>query len=107
MNIRIENFVSTFFGEGKLSSFRESFPMAVAILGHEDTEEEKQEEYASDLRIMRNNLIAYKEELQLKLSSEKRQNPLIELKVKLEKEKLKQKEGLWFLKRNFGEHQLK
>jgi hypothetical protein len=76
LRTRLEHFVSFAFPDGKerLANFRMSFP--IQVLGQEETEGEKQEEYVQDLKIMQNNLVAYKEELQLKMSSDKKPDNL-------------------------------
>lgn len=75
---RIEHFISFAFPDGKerLANFRESFPMQVSLSGHDETDSEKQKEYVQDLKIMRNNIVAYKEEFQLRMSSDLRPDNL-------------------------------
>jgi uncharacterized protein (TIGR02391 family) len=71
---RLEHFITFTFPDGKerLANFRDSFPIQVFLGGRKETEEEKQEEYVGDLKIMRNNLVAYKEELQSKIPLDKK-----------------------------------
>lgn len=84
LNASIKNFIRIAFqdGEKKLSDYKGSFPMYVGILGREDTEEEKQEYYLKTLSSIKNNLIAYQQELQLRLESKKKRSKL----DKIEKE---------------------
>jgi uncharacterized protein (TIGR02391 family) len=68
LRIRLEHFIAFTFPDGKerLKNFRSSFPMQVSTSSHVATEDEMQEEYEQDLKVMRDNLLAYKEEMQLK-----------------------------------------
>jgi uncharacterized protein (TIGR02391 family) len=80
---RLEHFASYAFSDGKerLVNFRMSFPIQVSLSGQEETEGEKQEEYIRDLRIMQNNLVAYKEELELEISSDKKPDNLDKIEI--------------------------
>ena len=84
LNASIKNFIRIAFqdGEKKLSDYKSSFPMYVGILGREDTEEEKQEYYLKTLGSVKNNLIAYRQELQLRLASTKKRSKLDEIEKK-------------------------
>ena len=76
LRIRLEHFVAFTFPDGKerLKNFRSSFPLQVYTSSHVVTEDEMQEEYEQDLKVMRDNLLAYKEELQLKMPTDKKPN---------------------------------
>lgn len=76
LRIRIEHFIAFTFPDGKerLKNFKSSFPMRVYVSGHVATEDEMQEEYEQDLRVIRDNLLAYKEELQLKMPVDTKRN---------------------------------
>jgi uncharacterized protein (TIGR02391 family) len=86
---RVEHFVSFAFPDGKarLANFRRSFPIQVFVAGHEQTESEKQQAYVRDLKVMQNNLAAYKDELQLKMSSDKKPDNLGNIKLENSNEK--------------------
>lgn len=95
INASIKNFIRIAFqdGEKKLSDYKHSFPMYVGILGREDTEEEKQEYYLKKLGSIRNNLVAYQQELQLRLSSTKKKSKLdrIESETKISEAEAKRR----------------
>ncbi len=69
----VKSFIRATFvnDEKKLGDFKKARPFYIAIVGKEDTEEEKQDYYISHLKRIRNHLLAFKEELSLIISSEK------------------------------------
>ena len=73
-----ENFVRITFSDGKekLDYYRDDVPIKVLIGSREESEEEKQEYYILRLNIMKNHLVAYKEELQLRLASKMKMSEL-------------------------------
>jgi len=74
LDTAIQNFVRITFsdGEEKLEDYRGSVHFYVGILGREESEEEKQEDYVSRLKKMKNHLVAYREELELRSVSRKK-----------------------------------
>lgn len=74
LDTAIENFVRLTFpdGEEKVASYRSSVQLFVEVVGHEESDEEKQKDYVSRLRKMKNHLVAYKEELELRSASRKK-----------------------------------
>jgi len=68
LNTSIQNFIRTAFldGEAKLKYYKRSVNFYIGIIGYEETEQEKQEDYISRLKTMRNHLVAYRDELKLK-----------------------------------------
>ncbi len=89
LDTAIQNFIKVALvdGEEKLSSYRRSVHFVFAILGHEDTEEEKQEDYVSRLKKMRNHLVAYNEELELRLASTSKSSELDKIEEKTQRHK--------------------
>ena len=81
LDATIQNFVRAVFpdGEKKLEDYRRSVHFYFGVVGYEETEEEKQEDYVSRLKSMRNHLVAYKKELQLRLTSRKKSSRLDEI----------------------------
>lgn len=75
LDTRIRNFIRMAFsdGEEKLEAYMRSVHFAVAVLGYEETEEEKQEDYISRLGKIRRHLRAYKEEVDLRLASREKE----------------------------------
>src|SRR3989338_9380615 len=71
MDTSIQNFIRTTFtdGEKKLKDYRSSVHFYIGVVGYEKTEQEKQEDYISRLKTIRNHLIAFCDELKLKLST--------------------------------------
>ena len=89
LDTAIQNFIKVALADGKekWDSYRRSVHFTVAILGHEDTEEEKQEDYVSRLKKMRNHLTAYKEELELRLASTRKSSKLDKIEEKTQRHK--------------------
>ena len=73
LRIRIENFIATCLedGEQRLKRYESLVygTVAIAAISRQETEEEKQEQYESRLKKMRNFLNAIREELELKSKS--------------------------------------
>ena len=63
---RLEHFIAFTFPHGKerLANFRRSMPFRISVGNRKETEEEKQKWYIQRLKAVKDNLIAYKEELQ-------------------------------------------
>lgn len=68
LDTSIRNFTRTTFpdGEAKLEEYR---PRGIVSIGEEQTEQEKQEEYVSTLKKMRHHLVAFSDELKLKVAT--------------------------------------
>lgn len=79
---KVAYFILTAFPDGneRLTNLITSFPISVTNSNDREMEEEKQTYYVSYLKIMRQKLAAYKEELQVKSSPEKMTNELDEIK---------------------------
>ena len=80
LDTTIQNFIRTTFldGEAKLKDYKRSvhFHIGLAYLGHEEAEKEMQEDYISSLKNMKNHLVAFQEELKLKLATHKESSKL-------------------------------
>jgi len=86
LDTAIQNFVRIAFsdGEKKLKDYRSSVHFYVGVLGYVESEQEKQEDYISRLKKMRNYLTAYKEELQLRAASRTKSSRLDEIEGETE-----------------------
>lgn len=76
LDTAIQNFVRVTFPDGKekLGDYRKT--VRLFHVGYGMSEKEKQEDYILLLKKMRNHLVAYKEELQLRLASRKKSSKL-------------------------------
>ena len=71
LDTTIRNFIRTTFldGEAKLRDYQSAVHSYFLVGGHEETEQEKQDDYISRLKTMKNHLVAFQEELKLKLAT--------------------------------------
>ena len=78
LNKIIQNFIRTTFldGKEKLNDYTSSVNFYFGVAGYEETEQEKQEDYISRLKSMKNHLIAFQEELKLKIASAEKSDRL-------------------------------
>ena len=71
LDTTIQNFIRTTFvdGESKLKDYRSSVHFYIGVVGYEETEQEKQDDYISRLKTIKNHLVAFREELKLKAAT--------------------------------------
>ena len=69
LNVRLEGFIRAAFidDDEKLNDYRSR--VCIEIFGYEKSEEEKQEDYITDLKRMKNHILTYKDELELNILS--------------------------------------
>ncbi|GEM_PF-2361206 len=86
LDTTIQNFIRTTFldGEAKLKDYKRSVHFYIGVVGHEETEQEKQEDYISRLKTMKNHLIAFQEELKLKAATFKDSSKLDDIENETE-----------------------
>lgn len=86
MDTSIQNFIRTTFvdDENKLKDYRSSVFFIGFIDGREETDQEKQDDYISRLKTMRNHLIAFRDEIKLKLSTNEKTSQLDKIEEETE-----------------------
>jgi len=76
LDTKIQGFIRAIFKDDDKKLRDYTHPLRIGIIGREKSEQEKQEDYLSDLRKMKNHLLAFKEEINLIIASKQKSGKL-------------------------------